>query len=67
MAVEKRHEALLQNMTIQCAPDDGRTHRLTVQNDPAALCADEDAVHFTNDWRLVNCPDCRRAGEAAPA
>lgn len=62
---EKRAEALLQTMPIQPVTNDSRTHRLTVRNDlTAALCADQAAVLCTNDWRLVNCPDCRQAGEA---
>ncbi|MEA5366076.1 hypothetical protein VA596_41570 [Amycolatopsis sp., V23-08] len=63
---EKRRDALLVTMPIQpiTTGPDKRVHRLGGQG---ALCGALGALLGSGDWRLVDCPHCRRAGEAGGA
>lgn len=66
----KRHEALLTTAPIRPInpTPDQRVHRLADRTGmPAALCRALGALLGSADWRLVDCTDCRQAGEAASA
>jgi hypothetical protein len=64
---EKRQEALLTTMPIVPInlQRDRRVHRLTAGG--TALCGALDAQLGSGDWRLTDCPHCRRRGEAVTA
>lgn len=63
----ERHDALIENHPIKILDGDQLTHRLDDEQ-RKAVCAFDGyplATRATTDWRLVNCPDCRRVAQPA--
>lgn len=61
---EKRYEALMTQQPIRLAPD--VTPPAVHKAEGAAVrCATRDAVLVADDWRLVNCANCRASAPPA--
>lgn len=62
----KRHEALTTTAPIQLLYPSHTVHRLIKPGKRrSARCGDPEAILASEDWRLVNCDECRAAKPGA--